>query len=191
MTPAAIRLVSQLRHEFYSGFAAAMKVPVTVTNENSSASNPSMAYWVDQQQRLNYVRIYAHTAPDELVPERPFVLRLAINKSADSAATARRERGSQGLNQSWYFELTLLPEEVLDFLPWIVSLVQSYEKGSDSFVQEPPYPLEFKAPSTLLSQNAWTQKADSSLADSNRYRASEPKIIEFKPDGAKTANFWI
>jgi hypothetical protein len=164
MTPAAIRLVSQLRHEFYSGFAATMEVPVNITNENSSASNPSMAYWVDNQQRLNYVRIYAHTAPDELVPERPFVLRLAVNKSADSAATARRERGCQGLNQSWNFELTLLPEEVLDFLPWIVSLVQSYEKGSASPVPEPPYPLDFKTSNALLSQHAWTRQADSSLA---------------------------
>jgi hypothetical protein len=186
MTPAAIRLVSQLRHEFYAGFAAAMQVPVSITSENSSASNPSMAYWVDQQQRLNYVRIYAHTAPDELVPDRPFVLRLAINKSADSAATARRERGSQGLNQSWHFELTLLPEEVLAFQPWIVSLVQSYEKGSTSFVQEPPYPLEFKTSSTLLSQHAWTRSADSSLDQSGESQLREFKLSSFKPSDSQT-----
>ena len=174
MTPAAIRLVSQLRHEFYAGFAATMEVPVTITNENSSASNPSMAYWVDNQQRLNYVRIYAHTAPDELVPDRPFILRLAVNKSADSAATARRERGCQGLNQSCHFELTLLPEEVLDFLPWIVGLVQSYEKGAAAFVQEPPYPLEFKTSNSVLSQNAWTQKA----GGRSENKANESKTSE-------------
>jgi hypothetical protein len=185
MTPAAIRLVSQLRHEFYTGFAAAMQVPVSITNESSSASNPSMAYWVDHQQRLNYVRIYAHTAPDELVPERPFVLRLAVNKSVDSAATVRRERGSQGLNQSWHFELTLLPEEVLDFLPWIVSLIQSNEKGSTSFVQEPPHPLEFKASSTLLCQNAWTRSADSSLTQPGS-ELREFKLSRFKPSESQT-----
>lgn len=159
MTPEAIRIVSQLRHEFYSLFAAAMKVPVRITNGNSYASNLSMASWIDDRQRLNYVLVYAHTAPDELVPERPFILRVAVNKGAGIVAVARRGKGCQGLNQSWYFELTLLPEEILDFLPWIVSLVKSHDKGSASFVKNPPHPFNFKTSNVLLFHDAWTQKA--------------------------------
>jgi len=40
------------------------------------------------------------------------------------------------------FELTVLPEEILDFLPWI-SLVKADDKGSPSLVQSPPHPFEF------------------------------------------------
>lgn len=159
MTPEAIRIVAQLRREFYLLFATAMKVPVSITNENSYASNPSMASWVDDRQKLNYVYIYAHIAPDESVSERPFILRLAVNKGAGVVAAAKREKDCRGLNQSWHFELTLLPEEILDFLPWLVSLVKSRDKGSASFVIEPPHPFDFKTSNVVLGHNAWTQKA--------------------------------
>lgn len=159
MTPEAIRIISQLRREFYSLFAAAMKIPVSITNGNSCASNPSMASWMDNRQRLNYVCIYAHTAPDNLVPERPFILRVATNKGAGMLLAARRGKDCRGLNQSWHFELTLLPEEILDFLPWIVNLVKSHDKGSASFVQEPPHPFNFKTSNELLFHAVWTQQA--------------------------------
>ncbi len=64
MTPEAIRVVSQLRRDFYSLFAAAMEVPVNITNGSSSTGNPPMASWIDDRQRLNYLFIYVHTAHD-------------------------------------------------------------------------------------------------------------------------------
>lgn len=175
MTPETIRVVSELRHKFFSLFAAAMKVPVNITNGNSYASNPSMASWVDSEQKLNYVHIYAYTAPDELVPERPFILRVAVNKGA-YVATAKRGKGYRGLNQSSYFELTLLPEEILDFLPWIVSLVKSYDTSSAAFVPEPPYPINFKASSRLLFHNAWTHKANNRLSEHVRGQEREREL---------------
>lgn len=159
MTPEAMRIISQLRREFYSLFATAMEVPVSISNSNSYASNPSMACWIDNKQKLNYVCVYAHTAPDVLVPERPFILRMAVNKGAGVVADAKREKDCRGFNNSWHFELTLLPEEILDFLPWIVSLVKSHNKGSASFVLEPPHPFDFKKSNLPLFHNAWTQKA--------------------------------
>lgn len=159
MTPEAIRIVSQLRREFYSLFATAMQVPVSITNSNSYASTPSMASWMDNRKKLNYVCVYAHTAPDELVPERPFILRVAVNKGAGVVANIKREKDCRGFNQSWYLKLTLLPEEVLDFLPWIVSLIKSHDKGSASFVLEPPHPFDFKMSNVLLFHDAWTQMA--------------------------------
>jgi hypothetical protein len=159
MTPEAIRIVSQLRREFYSLFTTAMKLPVNITGGNSYASDLSMASWIDEKKRLNYVRVYAHTAPDELFPKRPFILRVAVNKGAEIAAAARRAKGCQELNQSWYFELTLLPEEILDFLPWIVNLVKSYDKDSASLVPDPPRPINCKTSHALSFEDAWTQKA--------------------------------
>ncbi|HEY9633387.1 MAG TPA: hypothetical protein V6D14_08275 [Coleofasciculaceae cyanobacterium] len=159
MTPEAIRTVSQLRREFYSLFAAAMEVPVSITHGSSSTGNPPMVSWIDDRQRLNYLRIYVHTAPDELIPERPFILRVSVNKGGGIAVATKWRRDSQGLNQDWNFELTLVPEEILDFLPWLVSLVKSYDQGCTSFAQEPPHPFFFNISNRLLFNEAWTQKA--------------------------------
>jgi hypothetical protein len=164
MTPAVIRTISQLRQEFYSLFAAAMEIPVKVTNGNSYASNLSMASWIDGRHRLNYVCVYAHTAPDELFPERPFILQLNVNKGVDVIAIARRSEGCQGYNRSWHFALTLLPEEILDFPLWLVSLVNSYETDSASFLPEPPHPFDSKASNMLLFHEAWTRQAGSKLS---------------------------
>ncbi len=158
MTPEAKRIISELRHDFYSLFSAAMKVPVRVTG-NSSVGDFSIASWIDQRHRLNYLRVYAYTAPDELIPKRPFILRLAINKGVGRVMTTRQVQECRGVNHGWDFELTVLPEEILDFLPWIVSLVKAYEKGSPSLVQEPPHPFDFKVPNVGLLNDAWTQKA--------------------------------
>lgn len=165
MTPSVIRIISELRHEFYSRFASAMKVPVNITGGKSYASNLSMASWMDSQQRLNYMCVYAYTAPDELVPERPFILRVAVNKGADVMVMARQEKGCQGLNRSWHFELTVLPEEILDFLPWVVSLVKSYDRGADSLVLTPPHPLHSKTSNLELLSSAWTSQASSRLSE--------------------------
>lgn len=164
MTPSAIRLVSQIRQEFYSLFAAVMETPVHVMGGNSYASNLATASWLDRRQLLNYVYVYAHTAPDELVPERPLVLRVSINKGAGIGAISKRGKGCKGLNQSWSFELTALPEEVLDFLPWIVNLIKSYDNSSASVVSEPPHPVNFKSSTALLFHNAQTHSAGSSLS---------------------------
>lgn len=159
MTPEAIRIVSQLRHEFYALFAAAMKAPVTITTGNPSMGNPPIASWIDDRQRLNYLRVYVYTAPDELIPQRPFILRVSVNKGGGMSTAAKWRKDCQGLNQSWHFELTLLPEEILDFVPWTVSLIRSHNQGSTPLVQEPPHPFEFKMPREFLFNDAWTQKA--------------------------------
>lgn len=159
MSPESIRMVSRLRQEFYSLFTAAMSVPVNVTS--SSSGNFSMALWMDDRQRMNYVCVYAHAAPDALVPERPLILRVAVNKGAGIVSGLRWGKGCQGLNQSWQFELTLLPEEILDFLPWIVGLIKSHDKRTDSVISAPPYPIDFKTSNLLLFNNAWTHRAGS------------------------------
>lgn len=158
MTPEAKRMISELRREFYSLFAVAMNVPVKITSESYSSNSP-IASWVDAHKRLNYVNIYAHTAPDIFVPKRPFLLRVAVNKSAGTITTVRHGQECFGLNKDWNFELTLLPEEILDFLPWLVNLVKAYDKGLPSLVQEPPHPFGFKKCNTLLFNDAWTESA--------------------------------
>ncbi|MGJ3251950.1 MAG: hypothetical protein ACFE0J_12585 [Elainellaceae cyanobacterium] len=164
MTPETIRIVTQLRDEFYTLFAASMKVPVTITNRSSYASTPSMASWVDNDQRLNYVCVYAYTAPDELVPNRPFILRVAVNKGAEMGAIARRGRGYQRVNRRKHFELTVLPSEILDFLPWIVSLAKSYDEGAATLTSDPPHPFDCRMSDESLSHEAWTRQASRKMS---------------------------
>lgn len=163
MSPEAIRIVSRLRQEFYSLFTAAMDVSVNVTG--SSPGNLSVATWMDDRQRMNYVCVYAHAAPDQLIPERPLILRIAVNRGAGMVSSLRWGKGCQGLNQSWQFELTLLPEETLEFLPWVVGLIQAHDKRTTPIISKPPYPLEFKSSSVLLFDNAWTHRADSKFSE--------------------------
>ncbi|XGV99386.1 MAG: hypothetical protein ACAF41_10675 [Leptolyngbya sp. BL-A-14] len=154
-------MVSNLRRDFYTLFATAMNVPVKISGSSYNRSS-SIASWVDEQEHLNYVSIYAHTAPDNLLAERPFILRVAINKGAGGITFFKRDQPHQGMNQGWHFELTVLPEELLAFLPWIVSLVKAKTKknGSSFSLQEPPYPVRLNTSSVLLSTEAWSQEAE-------------------------------
>ena len=166
MTPEAIRIVVQLRREFYTLLAAKIQVPVSVTQDNPSTSYRSMASWIDNQQQLNYVLVYPYIAPDALVPKRPFILKLGINQGAGSLGKTKWRKDCRGLNQSWHFELTVLPEEILDFLPWVVGLIKSQDNDSPLGRETPPHPLQFKLPEVKLRQNAWTQKAWQYYTDS-------------------------
>ena len=163
MTPEAIRRISQLRQEFYDLFASAMKVPVSVTSRSSYAGNVSMVSWLDCWQRLNYICVYAYTAPDKLVPERPFILRLSVNKGGDASVVLRQGRGIQTFNRGQHFELTTLPDEILDFLPWIVSLVKSYEEKFPSLPSAPPHPFNLSAVDMTQPDSMWTQAAKSKM----------------------------
>ncbi|MBR8835643.1 MAG: hypothetical protein DSM106950_16925 [Stigonema ocellatum SAG 48.90 = DSM 106950] len=158
MTPEAKHIVSELRREFYSLFACAMNVPVRITGASYSSNSP-IASWIDDRQLLNYLNVYPYIAPDELIPFRPFILRLAINKSAGKVTVVKKDQECRGPNLQWDFELTVLPREILDFLPWIVSLVKADHKGSPSLLQVPPHPFEFKVPTVGLFNQAWTAKA--------------------------------
>jgi hypothetical protein len=158
VTPEAKHIVNELRREFYSLFAAAMDMPVMITGTSYSSNSP-IASWMDDRRRLNYVNVYAYTAPDEFIPLRPFILRLAINKSAGRVMMVKKGQECRGLNAVWDFELTVLPKEILDFLPWIVSLVEAHDKSSPSLLVSPPHPFELKLPALELCNQAWTEKA--------------------------------
>ncbi|MBD2355074.1 hypothetical protein H6G41_10660 [Tolypothrix sp. FACHB-123] len=158
MTPEAKHIINELRHEFYSLFAVAMKMPVRISSTSYSSNSP-IASWIDDKQQLNYVNIYAYTAPDEFNPLRPFILRLAINKSALQFMMGKKWQKSRGLNLLWDFELTVLPKEILDFLPWIVSLIEAHNQVVPPLIQSPPHPFELKLPDVGLCNHAWTLEA--------------------------------
>jgi len=158
MTPAAASIVSELRGRFYSHFAAAMPQAVTVVNAKQGAAGTSVAAWVDMHQQLNYLYVYACVAPDPFLPERPLILRVSINKGTELPTLSPLKRGSRALNQDWFFDLTLLPEEVLAFVPWVIGVIQSQAGDADA-AMDPPHPLTFRVSSPRSFLNAWTQSA--------------------------------
>lgn len=162
MMPRAAALVSELRNRFYACFAAAISLPV-ILNQKNSSTNHAIISWTDQWQRLNYLYVYAYTAPDDLIPDRPLTLRISINKGADPVQTSRQRRGSQGQNEEWSFDLTLLPEELLEFVPWIVGLAESQATEQQGIVPETPRPLIFQTSQGPSFNDAWTEKAWSCL----------------------------
>ena len=56
------------------------------------------------------------------------------------------------------FNLTLLPDELIRFIPWFISLLKAYDKGSNISIPS-PCPLNFATLDEILRYGAWTQKA--------------------------------
>lgn len=165
MTPETIRTIANLRREFYTLFAAEMQVPVKISGSSYNSSS-LVASWTDQNQHLNYISIYAHQAPDRLGSQNPCILRLTINQGAGEISVARKSSSCRGLNRKWQFELTVLPEEILDFLPWIVSLAESSPQGLEEVEIDPPYPVIFNIPHESVAAKAWTHKAKQQVEQS-------------------------
>ncbi|MFE4107620.1 hypothetical protein [Almyronema epifaneia] len=164
MTPEAIRTISQVRHEFYKLFAAEISEPVNITKGNSYSSNTAKVSWIDRYQRPNYACLYAHIAPDRLLPDRPLILRLGVNQGLNFEPTKRHQELHLNRQKLLRFELTLLPDEILKFVPWLISLLQTHEKGSGLIT--PPCLLNFDTLDELLLYGAWTQKAEVAFCQS-------------------------
>lgn len=165
MTPEAASILSSLREDFYHLFQTKMTVPVKLSKGKSLIFNPSMApvaSWVDQHNRINYLAIYAHAAPDSLIPQRPLILRIAVNQWPNTANHASKNAKDPQFNRDWSWELSLLPEQVIGFAPWLASWIAA-ESSSTELMKRSPYPLEFfphsAHPAAQNANVAWTQEA--------------------------------
>ncbi|PSR17629.1 hypothetical protein C8255_11540 [filamentous cyanobacterium CCP3] len=100
--------------------------------------------------------MYAHSAPDVLLPDRPTILRVGVNLGAELAMGASSERGRRRYNWSCQFYLTLVSTELSAALPWIVKAL-GQPCGLDlEALPELPYTLESKAPQV---NSLWTRLA--------------------------------
>lgn len=167
MTPEVTQQVSKLRSEFYAQFADTQDTVVTINKEKSYASTPPKVSWVDAQQRLNYLCIYAYSAPDVLVPNRLLVLRIGVNIGAELLAGVSRGRGIRRHNQACQFYLTLLPDEALGLMPWIIDALDRDTKPGLATMPLPVHKLVQELDGSLVP-SFWTptaqQAARASLA---------------------------
>ncbi|TVP64252.1 MAG: hypothetical protein EA342_16760 [Leptolyngbya sp. LCM1.Bin17] len=157
MTPETARDLSTLRSKFYHLLGAKLDVAVTIAREKSYASTLPKVSWTDQQQRLNYLCLYAYSAPDILVPDRPLVLRIGVNLGAEFMANTKGGRGMRRYNQDCQFYLTLMPEEVLDAVPWLVVAMHRHMQDWQTRPMA-PYGLASSQPLGAVT-SMWTQAA--------------------------------
>ena len=158
MLPESAQQVSKLRAQFYRSFADALDTSVNITREKSYASTLPRGSWTDEQGRLNYLCMYAHSAPDVLLPDRPLVLRVGVNLGAELFMGYSPGRSGRRYNWTCQFYLTLLSSELPTALPWIIkALAQPYGLDLDA-LPELPYTLEVKASSGQVN-SLWTPLA--------------------------------
>ncbi|PSN12217.1 hypothetical protein C7293_21125 [filamentous cyanobacterium CCT1] len=163
MLPESAQQVSKLRAQFYRSFADALDASASISNinisrEKSYSSTLPRVSWTDDQGRSNYLCMYAHSAPDVLLPDRPTILRIGVNLGAELAMGASSERGRRRYNWSCQFYLTLLSTELSAALPWIVKAL-GQPCGLDlAALPELPYTLEHKEVAAQVD-SLWTRLA--------------------------------
>lgn len=164
MNPETIRTVGQIRQDFYQSFADVIGLPVHTTKGNPQSSSMPKISWTDDNHRPNYVCLYAHIAPDVMLPDRPLILRVGVNKGLGVDAKKQIKSSPTSHSKLLQFELTVLPNEALDFAPWIVNLFQAHKQRYD-IISSPPHPLSCNTLDELLTHGAWTQQATLCLSN--------------------------
>lgn len=159
----ARRLTAYLRSEVTRRIAAAMSMPAGVRR----APGVPIVCWLDPHGGLNHARLDPHMAPCPGELDCPLVLRVSINYLAldhHEAILRRmgweaRYRGRYGSAVGWSYELTALPGEVLNFVPWLVSLAVAQAERDESQLRATPYACYFWGKPGLTCHYAWTQAA--------------------------------
>ncbi|MGB3136768.1 MAG: hypothetical protein WBG38_20700 [Nodosilinea sp.] len=158
MLPESAQQVSKLRSQFYHSLAAALEAPVTISKEKSYASTLPRVTWTDDQGRLNYVCLYAHSAPDVLLPDHPMVLRIGVNLGTELSTRVSSDRGRRRYNWTCQFYLTLVSSELSAALPWIVEALGQSSGFDPEALSDLPYILESReSPGGVVS--LWTHLA--------------------------------
>jgi len=159
----ASRLTTYLRREFTHRLAASLPMPAGVRR----SPGVPIAYWLDLAGGLNHARVDPHMAPYPQELDCPLILRVSINYQAldRHEAIIRRigwkssYRGVYGSAVGWCYELTALPKETLDFVPWIVSLAVAHAEHDESRLLPTPHACHFWGRPGLSRRYAWTQAA--------------------------------
>jgi hypothetical protein len=136
--------IAYLRQDFFASFLANMTMPAGVN------LHPPMVCWLDPNGHINHLRVHAYMQPHAGMPDRPLIPRLYVNHYAlDNPERIARRMGWQlspkkfDEQPRWGFELSLLPSELADFVPWVVSLAQAHALYKSSMVAVPPHKCHF------------------------------------------------
>lgn len=155
--------IAYLRRDFFEHFLANMKMPAEVN------LRPPMVCWLDPNGHINHLRVHACMQPHAGIPDRPLIPRLYVNHYAlDNPERIARRMGWPlrpvriDAPIQWSFELSLLPNQLTDFAPWIVSLAQAHAANDSSMVMAPPHKCHFwndREGGILACRYAWSAAA--------------------------------
>jgi hypothetical protein len=157
---AARRLLTSERRGFL------LRLAWQLGSRAKATRRPAMAFWFDRYGRIGNAQIVAHLEPEVFEPDRPLILRVAVNCYYGVPMTRRlamrlgcpRDHVPLMANCSPRFELSTVPEELGDFAPWVASVVEHGETGAP--INEPPHALHGWSPAAgEMPEDLWTERA--------------------------------
>ena len=158
-------------------FEAALERPVL------RAARPLALVWPSSAGRVEHLRFEPYYAPLAGEPRRPLIVRFSVNCCYfEGIERAARRAGLLGqgddyaLGSGWRFELSVLPEEAVRFVPFVVGVVLAHDEHDLSCIPEPPVATRFWQEQPLARNYAWSETAWQIATDYDRAR-SRPRAV--------------
>lgn len=153
--------LAQLRRNFLERFLADMRMPVGMK------LHPPSVCWLDPNGHINHLRVHAYMQPQVGMSDRPLIPRLYVNhyvldhpeRIARRMGWELRPFGEFDERLRWSFELSMLPSQLSDFAPWVVSLAEAHAANESSMVMSPPHKCHFWSDKILDCNYAWSTAA--------------------------------
>lgn len=152
----------RLRRSFLEQLTEQLSLPAFL----HTRPGPSATCWLDPDGRFNQVQIVTLSAPHVESLDAPLILRVSINYLRFFyAATVRKRAGWPVLSSwqeqphTWSYELSLLADQLLDFVPWVAHLALAKTHQDERLLLSPPEACHFWIHPNLLCDYAWTVKA--------------------------------
>ena len=180
---ASDKLFRFLRREFTRRLAHALG------KRAEAMRGPIATIWYDAFGRIGNAQVVPHLAPQSHDPDAPLIPQVAVNCYPVKYTRARADR----LGCPWdhvpetatdrpRLELNATPEELLDFVPWVVNLIEHHEGGTP--LSEPPHACDTRGLATHDACYVWTCKARDEAEAYERARESLRQEAQERKDGA-------
>lgn len=177
------RLFRQLRREFTWRLARALG------KRAEQMRRPVVTVWYDAFGRIGNAQVIPYMAPQGYDTDIPLIPRIAVNTYAVRVTRARvgrlgcpRDRVPEPAMDRPRLELSATPEELLDFVPWVVNLIEHHERGTP--LSEPPHACDTRGLAMHDACYVWTCKARDEAEAHERARESLRQETQEGKDGA-------
>lgn len=128
-----------------------------------------LVYWLDRRERLNNIQVRYYSRPFQAGKDTPWVVRIHINHytveippnclRALLGDFPRQRALFPAENQDWQMELSVLPDQLLDSLDWVVHFIQSKDGSEFDPTIRPPFPCHWWGEYRHDSQYGWSRQA--------------------------------